>query len=204
MSGILVISNKPAASVTDEEVAEVIAFLLEDPRVSKAVHAGREAGEGGRQLIDFAMTGFEGVHTVGRVISALGEEQRQADKAAKLKAASDAKAAKKAIADTKDLKLIVPPRGKNAKFETYLAGIGKADAAGDERTDLYVSYMLPRLESLTGTIAQRAWAADIREGYTSQYDEQKRAKIFKKFKAAKFWIDGQRGFGLRATLDAVR
>lgn len=125
--------------------------MLEDPRVFKTVPVGREPGEGGRQLIDFAMKGFEGIHTVGRVISARGEEDRQAAKAATLKAAADEKAAKKAASDSKDLKLMVPSCGKNGKFEAHLVAIDKADAHGHERADLYISYILPRLEGLTGT-----------------------------------------------------
>jgi hypothetical protein len=184
------LAHRPAASITDQEVSAAIEVMTSDPRVTKAVHVGREDGAAdGRQLIDFEMTGFAGVHSLGRCISALGEDERSAAKAA----AKNAKVAKKEAADQTGLLALVPAPGKNRPFDKHLDSLGMTNLQGDERATAYAEYMLPRLEGLTGSLKQRVWAADIRIEMTSS-DLWDRAAIFKKFKSAKFWIDNRSNF----------
>lgn len=185
MTNLLALANRPTSSLTDADIAEGVAAILSDARVTKAVYVGRE---GKRPMIDFAMPGFEGVHTLGRVVSALGEEERQAKAAAIV----SAKVAKKEAADRAELLTMVPSDGKHRTFERFLEKREKSAVTGDERAELWVEMMLPLMAGLTGSVKQRAWAAVIRKDATdSNLSEEQRAKAFKKFKSSKVWIDNR-------------
>jgi len=142
------LANRPAASITDAEVATAIEIMLADPRVMKAVHVGREDGKpDGRQMIDFEIPGFAGVYALGRVISAFGEADRLAAAAAeKARVAEQKKAAalKKKLAN-----LSVPREGDDEEFDDWADGV-ESDLVGvygalvhdpDERALLYLAYL---------------------------------------------------------------
>jgi len=206
MRDLEVLANRPAACISDAEVAEAIAAILADVRVTKAVHVGRDSDDvNGRQMIDFAMPGFSGIHTLGRVISALGEEARVNAAAAAKQAADQAKIAKKNAADRVELLKNVPAAGRNAGFDRYLASKGADEIGQDDRAEAHVEYMVAHMDGLTGSIKQRMWAADIRYSKTSspRFDA-KRAATFKKFKSAKVWIDGDRDHSFYKVLEAVK
>ena len=92
------LANRPAASISDADVVAALEIIRADPRVTKAIAAGRENGASdGRQLVDFEMTGFASVHTLGRVISAISEADRKIEEAEAKKAKKAASAAKKVV-----------------------------------------------------------------------------------------------------------
>lgn len=142
------LANRPASSITDEEVAAALEIIRADSRVTKAIHIGRENGDpNGRQLIDFEMTGFAGQHVLGRVISAFYEADRLAAAAAeKAKKAADKKAAarKKKLAS-----LTVPREGQDKAFDEWaydvevdLVGVpGELTDDPAKRAELYLDYL---------------------------------------------------------------
>jgi hypothetical protein len=142
------LASSPAASITDTDVAAAIEILLADTRVRKAIHVGRENGAAdGRQMIDFEIPGFSGVHTLGRVISAFGEAERLAQQFAdKERAAAHKKAAreKKILAS-----LVVPTPGKDAAFDEWLYDVevdttgveGEMSDTPQKRARLYLDFL---------------------------------------------------------------
>jgi hypothetical protein len=208
------LADRPASSVTDVEVAAALEIIRADARVSKAVHIGREHGAAdGRQMIDFEMTGFAGVHTLGRVISAFQEADRLAAKAAEKARLDAAKARKKAAAERERLlKLPVPREGADEGFEDFgydmecdlvgVPGVYMNDPV--ERARMYEAYLKslrptkppqprwtgPSLTGLSGSTKQKHWASRIIDGYTGGL-VSRREGLIAAFPKAKFWIENR-------------
>jgi len=209
------LASRPAASITDEEVAVALEVIRADARVTKAVAAGRENGASdGRQLVDFEMIGFAGVHTLGRVISAF----QQADRLAAAAAAQERLAAQKAAQKTarereRLLKLVVPAEGADEDFDDWADSV-ESDLSGVygelvhdrvERARLYEAYLDslkpakarapkwtgPSLAGLVGSTKQKHWAAKIRDEYTRMMTTGDRDRLYNEFPKSSWWIENR-------------
>ncbi|WP_108398727.1 hypothetical protein [Devosia submarina] len=223
------LANRPASSVSDADVAAAIEVMLADPRVTKAIHVGRENGApDGRQMIDFAMVGFEGVHTVGRCISAFYDASRLQQIAFDKARAEEAKARHKRDAlNKKLLALAVPYPGRDEEFDDFADGI-EADLTGVpgslvddklERARLYLAYLDskkikkpkaprwtgPSLKGLGGSTKQKHWAAQIRAEKLGSFSEENRKFFDENTVHSSFWIEyrNHTGAEISARMDTV-